>query len=181
MNTGKEPMRTVRAVNELPTQVQPARDLWPGIESRLAAPQAVSRPRRKGWLLWVPPLALAASVALVAIGIWIGAQVQSPAQPAAAGNAGALIRTALMEPGYVRQREQLLHALPAKLKQLPPESQQLVSESLLSIQRAMQNIESELGRDSSNVLLQELLISSCQEEMRVLTAVGNAEGMDGRI
>jgi hypothetical protein len=175
MNTGKEPMRIVRAVNQLPTEVQPARDLWPGIESRLTAPTPGPRSQRKGWFLWAPPLALAASVALVAIGVWIGAQRHAPAQPGmAADGAGALIRTALMEPGYLRQREELLRALPAKLAQLPLESQQRVSDSLQSIQQAMQNIESELGRDASNVLLQELLISSCQEEMRVLTAVSNA-------
>jgi hypothetical protein len=179
MNAGNEPMRKVRAVGELPTDVQPARDLWAGIQAGLAMPQQ-AQPRRSAWRMWGAPLALAASVALVAIGIWIGGQMNRTTQPAVAGNSGALIRTALMDPGYQRQREDLLRDLPAKLAQLPPESRQRVGESLQSIQQAMKTIEAALGHDSSNVLLRELLISTCQEEMRVLTAVGNAEGT-GRI
>lgn len=180
MNTRKEPMRIVRAVNELPTEVQPARDLWSGIESRLAAPQLQQPPHRNAWRKWAPPVALAASVALVAIGVWIGTQFNRPVQPPVMQSAGALIRTAMMDPGYQRHREELLRELPAKLAQLPPESQQRVGDSLKSIQQAMQSIESDLGRDAGNALLQELLISTSQEEMRVLTAVDSA-GMDGRI
>ena len=35
-----------------------------------------------------------------------------------------------------------------------------------------------LGRDPANALLQELLVSSCQEEMRALTAVREAGGQE---
>jgi hypothetical protein len=45
----------------------------------------------------------------------------------------------------------------------------------------MTNIEAELGRDAGNALLQELFISACQEEMRVLTAVDPIGGPNQEI
>jgi hypothetical protein len=79
------------------------------------------------------------------------------------------------------KRQELLSALPEKLASLPPESQQRVKDSLRAVQTAMKNIEAELGRDSGNALLQELLISTCQEEIRVLTAVSDAGGPNQEI
>jgi hypothetical protein len=76
-----------------------------------------------------------------------------------------------MNPGYMSERKLLLDALPGKLQRLPPAAQQRVRESLLAVQTAMKNLEAELGRDAGNALLQELFISTCQEEIRVLTAV----------
>ena len=87
----------------------------------------------------------------------------------------------MTDPGYQSQREELLSALPARLARLPPASRQRVQDSLLAIHTAMKNIETELGRDSGNALLQELLISTCQEEMRVVTAVGDADGSNQEI
>jgi hypothetical protein len=38
----------------------------------------------------------------------------------------------------------------------------------------MQDLEAELGKDPSNALLQELLVNTYQDEMRVLTTVHEA-------
>ena len=37
--------------------------------------------------------------------------------------------------------------------------------------RSIEEIQTALGRDPANALLQELFVNSCQEEMRVLTTV----------
>jgi len=167
----------IRSLRELPQGAAPARDLWPRIESRLA-------PRRRTWAV---PASLAAGVVLVTLGILIGLQVRDPVTPQLAQQpgqqaAGTQIRAALMsDPGYQAQRDELLGALPAKLANLPPDSQQRVRDSLLAVQAAMSTLEAELGRDAGNALLQELLISACQEEMRVLTAVGDADGPNQEI
>jgi hypothetical protein len=167
-----EPARRVHAVSELPKAVAPERDLWPQIHSRLA-------PRRRSWAL---PASLAASVLIAALGFVIGLQVRSTAPTQAASqNAGTLIRAALLNPGYMNERKQLLEALPGKLQRLPPAAQQRVRDSLLAVQTAMTNIEAELGRDAGNALLQELFISACQEEMRVLTAVDPIGGPNQEI
>ena len=95
---------------------------------------------------------------------------------------GALIRAALLsDPGYQRQREELLRALPGKAR--APAAGIAAARQGQPAGRAdsHEHLEAELGRDSSNALLQELLISTCQEEMRVLTAVGDADGPNQEI
>ena len=53
-----------------------------------------------------------------------------------------------------------------------PEAERVkVAASLKTLQRSINEIEAALGKDPANALLQELLVNSCQEEMRVLTVV----------
>ena len=163
----------VHSLQQLAREATPTRDLWPGIQSRLP-------PRRRAWAV---PASLAAGVVLVVAGVLIGLQLRSGAATyVVPPETGTLVRASLMEnPGYQRQREELLQALPEKLQSLPPESQQRVRDSLQSIQTAMDSIEHELGKDSGNILLQEMFLSTRQEEMRVLTTVGYIDGFDEEI
>jgi hypothetical protein len=57
---------------------------------------------------------------------------------------------------------------------MPEDERKKVAASLATLQRSISEIEAALGRDPANALLQELLVSSCQEEMRALTAVRDA-------
>ncbi len=70
----------------------------------------------------------------------------------------------------------MIRDLEAQLKTLPLESQQKVAASLATIRASMKDIQAALGRDPANALLQELLVNSYQDEMRVLTAVHEASG-----
>jgi hypothetical protein len=159
----------VKTLRDMPQEMQPPRDLWLGIEPRL---------KRRTWFV---PTSLAASVVIAMVGLWAGMHMRSGDQQLAGPADVTLIRTALgSDPGYLQQRQALLRALPGKLDRLPPESRQRVQQSLQNLQKAMAAIEEELGRDAGDVLLQELLISTSQEEMRVLTAVGTADGVNGR-
>ena len=54
-------------------------------------------------------------------------------------------------------------------------------DSLQAVQTAIKNIETELGRDAGSALLQELLLSTSQEELRVLTAVDEFGGSNQEI
>jgi hypothetical protein len=188
----------VRSVGELPRDLEPPRDLWPQIEARLerarpAAPALVSASRGAplARLRW---LAAAAMVASVAVGVWIGRDflplrgapgAQAPTAqttpPAAPGNPATLAigPTALdarfvSDPRYERDRAALLKSLQARLAAMPPPARQKVSDSLVAIQRAKEDLESALGKDPSNALLQELLINTYQDEMRALTDVHEA-------
>ena len=69
--------RRVKGLGELPRDIPPARDLWPAIAEAIQADLAMKAVpdtrRRVGW--W-PVAGLAASVALVAVGVFIGQSVR---------------------------------------------------------------------------------------------------------
>jgi len=82
-----------------------------------------------------------------------------------------VIPAALRDAEYRKQREVLLGEVQTKLQAMPAEERAKVAASLETLQRSIAEIETALGHDPANALLQELLVSSCQEEMRALTAV----------
>lgn len=70
MTTGNEE-RPLDALDGLPRSIEPARDLWPDIESRLAPRGATAAPTRRGWGLG----AVAASLAVAFLaGVLLGRQ-----------------------------------------------------------------------------------------------------------
>ncbi|HEV2703297.1 MAG TPA: hypothetical protein VGV09_16845 [Steroidobacteraceae bacterium] len=121
-------------------------------------------------------------VLAVGAGVWIG---QSERTAKLAGNKAEhavappiMASACVSEAQYRRVRTALLSAPAGTLAALPPESRQRVLSSLATVHDAVQDIETELERDSTNSLLQELLLTTCQDETRVLTEVqiaGSAE------
>jgi hypothetical protein len=57
---------------------------------------------------------------------------------------------------------------------MPPATRTKVMASLATIAHARSELEEALGRDPSNALLEELLVNTYQDEMRVLTDVREA-------
>jgi hypothetical protein len=129
-------------------------------------------------------MSLAAVIAALAVGIWLGRSVlpggvaESPPNLSAstgAVNARSVLPASLVtDPRYTKQREAMIESLEAQLQTLPRETQQKVASSLKTIRASMSDIQAALGRDPANALLQELLVNTYQDEMRVLTAVHEA-------
>ena len=185
--------RKVTSLSQLPQALEPARDLWPGIAARLqpstTAAVAVSTPRGTSRLRW---LAAAAMVASVGVGVWIGRSVlpgvHAPAVTTAAVRAAApasqmlagfeaptaLDAAYVTDPRYREQRAALLRSLESRIATLPPATRDKVLASLATIQHAKEDLEQALGKDPGNALLQELLVNTYQDEMRVLTDVHEA-------
>ena len=176
-------MRRVKRLDELARDSPPARDLWPAISAALQADLAMkavpdSR-RRSGWL---PAMGLAASVALVALGVLIGINMKPDgAAPGPTTTAGTsqptnpdLVPAAVRYAEYQKQREQLWTEVQARLEAMPPAERDKVRASLATLKQSITEIETALGRDPANALLQELLVNSRQEEMRALTVVRNS-------
>jgi hypothetical protein len=177
MNSDK---RKVSALQELPGSIEPPRDLWPQIAAQLQpaaplAPPAVRRPWRA--------LAAAAMVASLAVGMFIGRDllplrgVSAPPPPSAqVSPRGETLLDAsyVSDPRYQHQRARLLQSLQARLDRMPAPARAKVVASLATLQRAKEDLEQALGKDPSNALLQELLINTYQDEMRVLTDVHEA-------
>ncbi len=80
----------------------------------------------------------------------------------------------MSDPRYARQRAALLRSLPARLAALPPPARAKVMASLATLKKAKEDLESALGKDPGNALLQELLVDTYQDEMRVLTDMRDA-------
>ncbi|MBV8496990.1 MAG: hypothetical protein JO361_09430 [Gammaproteobacteria bacterium] len=178
--------RQVRSLRELPQAIEPGRDLWPEIEARIGARPARWQPAQLRWL------AAAAMVASVAVGVWIGrsllpggpavppsASIRADGPLVSAARPGALDVRYERDPRYQRERAALLRSLQAQLETMPPATRAKVVSSLETIEHAKQDLEQALGRDPGNALLQELLIDTYQDEMRVLTDVHEA-GEAGR-
>ena len=176
--------KRVNRIDELSKDIPPARDLWPAIAAAIAdqvsadlSMKAVPARRRVGW--W-SVAGLAASVALVSIGVLIGRQFGQPEQPTVAQGTHGNTRTAdpallpasmQRDAEYRKQREELIVQVNAKLAAMPPAERDKVAASLATLRHSINEIQAELGHDPANALLQELLVTSCQEEMRALTTV----------
>ena len=146
-----------------------------------------SSARQSSGLRW---MAAAAVIAALAIGMWIGRSVLPSARPISNPGGGANITASLptnlndsaaalqaayiSDPKYREQRAALMKSVEAKLASLPPDSRAKVISSLATIHKSMQDLEAALGKDPSNALLQELLVNTYQDEMRVLTTVHEA-------
>ncbi len=184
-------LRKVGSLRELPQSIEPAHDLWPGIEAQLTdLPGAqgsggASSPR--GRRMPLPWLAAAAMVTSVAVGVWIGRSLLPGTSAVGTGPASAANRPAVpglaptafdaayvSNPRYEQQRAELVRTLQARLAALPPPTRAKVSASLATIEKAKADLEQALGRDPGNALLQELLVNTYQDEMRVLTDVHEA-------
>ena len=180
--------KKVGSLRDLPRSIEPGRDLWAGIEAKIAAERPASTgvqvPAKRvshAHLRWI---AAAAVIAALAVGMWIGRSFlptggpNSPPMVAHTNppvDGAAVVQAAYFaDPKFRQQHEALVKSLQAKLATLPPESRDKVVASLEAIHKSMRVLEEELGKDPTNALLQELLVNTYQDEMRVLTTVQEA-------
>lgn len=177
--------RRVKRLDELARSVPPARDLWPAIaqaiaeDARSVGMVAATGPRSAAWLR--PAFASAAAVALVALGVFVGMQFGSTTvvTPLAGNRTQTDVMPAsLRDAAYRKQRSELLAEVQVRLDAMPEAERAKIAGSLDTLRRSISEIEAALGRDPANALLQELLVSSCQEEMRVLTTVRDSAGQE---
>jgi len=168
-------VRRVNRIDELAQSLPPARDLWPGIAAAIEADRAEAVRPAHSRSRWLPAVGMAAAVALVTLGVFIGRTI-APAPTMVAGttipqNDAGLLPAAMRDANYRKQRDALLVEVNNQLKAMPAAEREKVAASLATLRRSISDIEAALGRDPANALLQELLVGSCQEEMRALTAV----------
>ena len=183
MNTipfGQKPRETdplLARAAELPKDVEPSRDLWPGIAGRLDA-QPPAR-RAFGW-----PAALAAGMLVAAVSALLTwGLVRDPEsgtavpQQAAAQPAIVPVRYGPNTPLGEKQlaaRDQLLVSLRERLDQLPPATRDSVVKNLAIIQRAADEIDAALAQDPANGLLTDLVLNTYRKELQLYTQVVTA-------
>jgi len=188
----------IRAARQLPREIQPARDLWPEIAAGIH--EASARPQRKPAMVpWY--YAMAAAIAFMGLGGLLtlaiidkggvkGSGTQSTASarvadsssaspadanrasvvPASFGNYGEL------GPEYERARAQLAIGLAERIDRLPPAERAKIERNLTEIRRSLREINVALRLDPNNGLLQELLLSTYQQELAMLANVNQMAG-----
>ncbi len=142
----------------------------------LPASVAVLPPRRRS-AAWTAALGLAATVACLALGIWIGRATLPAADGAAVGSAPgspALAVAFAPDERHARERQALRVQAGLALARLAPPERRKVEASLATLRAAIADLRQALGTDPGNLLLQEMLVNSYQDEIRVLTAVKEA-------
>jgi hypothetical protein len=160
-------------LQSLPREVEPGRDLWPGIASRLE-PRSTRRRHAWTWRIAAAVALVAASslitASLVRHDSWITARLASPTTaapvvPAAFGQARGL------GVGYEMARRQLAADLRQRLAGMPPSARQKLVANLAVMRRAADDINAALARQPGDPLLEELLLNTYQDELGVLASV----------
>ncbi len=170
MNTPEDEDLALRAkLQRLPRSVEPERELWAGIHSAItpaATPFAPVSQRRSISIRW----AIAASVASLAVGVFITRALQrEPAPPMAAAAAQAAYSFVPASTDAVRIK--LRESCAVQLANLPPAARAKVEQDLLLIKHAVADIQSALARDPGNALLQDLLVTTYQNELDTLANI----------
>lgn len=158
----------LRRAGELPRNIEPSRDLWPGIEAEIRRPRREnpyrSQPPSLGWLA-------AAAAALVvlssAVTLWV---VRNPPPPQGVlwGPSPELASLSASEPDYLQARAALLAALEDRRASLSPETMRVVEENLAAMDTALRSMKAALEKDPGNRGLAELIEATYREEIRLL-------------
>lgn len=161
------------ALKSLPRDIEPSRDLWPGIRAVIEAtpPSSIKSPRapqRPGLGLWGQ---LAAGIALVIVSSTATyVATRQPSQPPATlvsvANDGGDIAAE-----YLRARAELDRQFSERIAKLPPATRAKLVGNLADVRRAADEILANLAEHPSDPLLYELLISTYRSEAQLLASV----------
>lgn len=175
-----------RALASLPKDIAPSRDLWAGIQAEIGsdAPPQVHAPthRPRTWMRMAAGvlLVLASSVTTYVITqrsaeqkilqVRESAQKQLQAAPAAPVMPVSFAQDTLGEE-YMRARTMLDAEFQRQLVTLPPVTRTKLERNLADLRRAASEISATLAEHPNHPLLQELLLSTYQNELALLASV----------
>jgi anti-sigma factor RsiW len=173
--------RLLAHATALPGSVTPPRDLWPGIERRIA--------RSRGWvalLAWRSPTLLAAAAVLVALAaVFVlreqAGTVGTAEMPVGGADAGAALRPvsgvtedpvlAQAEREYEAAANALIAALQQRQDDLAPGTIAGVQENLEVIDHALVEVRRALAKDPHNPELNRMLVATHRKKVDVLQRV----------
>lgn len=170
--------RLLERAAALPQELEPGRDLWPGIAARLRGPRVLGfspkggpRPRR------ARPLGLlAAAAALVAVSSAVTALLMRPEpRPEPGGERSLLTVTApeadpllKAERDYERAAAELMAALEEQRDLLSPETRESIEANLTVMDRALADLRAALESDPGNRELARLFNTTHRKRVELL-------------
>jgi phosphoglycerate-specific signal transduction histidine kinase len=158
-----------QALASLPLEIEPARDLWPGIE------QATRGATRYRW-----PVAMAASAALFTLvgtlswSVWHHTAGEPMAAQPVSVRSGPQRRVSYELPqdsAYQAARGALERTFEERLQLLAPATRERVQQDLAIIRKANADIQEALRADPASPLLLQLMRSTWQQEINLYTTV----------
>ena len=175
---------------ELPKEIEPAHDLWPGIAARLAEAPRESRPRSFSW-----PAALAAGFVVASVSALLtwgllrdagtGAQnqvatIQEQDPRDRAGQLRAQLRH--HREGTRSSATSSLARFREKFGQLKPETREAIVKNLAVMQTAADQIDAALAKDPASGMLKGFLVGTYKQELQLYSSVVTAgDGLARRI
>ena len=147
----------VAGARTLPTSIEPARDLWGGIASRLGKRETVNGKR------WLRVALAAAAVIVIAVGLYR----LLPTSTVFYRPAGSWVA---VDADFNRSVAELTRILDAQRDRLSPETVALLERNLQVIDRAIAESRAALARDSgaANTELRELVAAAARQKVELL-------------
>lgn len=170
--------RLMQKAAELPRDIHPERDLWADIEAGIDAPAPSMLP-------WRRYLAQAAAVLLLVGGssgltyLALGGDARRVSPVVQAGEQALPLNANVanfgeqytLGPDFQDARRDLEGRLERELDRLSPSARSDVEANMQTIRTAINEISAALSEEPDNVLLQELLLSTYQEELSLMRKV----------
>lgn len=164
---------------ELPKDIEPPRDLWPGIAARLGEAPRESRDRGFRW-----PMALAAGFAVAAVSALLtwGLMRPSPAPaPTVVAQQPAPTPDDIVPVSYgpnsgltaaeLAARDALVAQFRESFTKLKPETRVAIVKNLAVMQAAANEIDAALARDPASRMLRGMLFGTYKQELQLYSAV----------
>ena len=166
------------AASQLATEIAPSRDLWPGIEGAIKAPQTPWFAQAAAVLLLVG----ASSMVTYSVLKYDEANTPQPVVQIVPSNLtferAAFGGEHTLESVYGRAAGDVESSLDRELENLSPEAREDVKRNLAVIRQAITDISQALEEEPNNGFLQELLVEAYRNELALMNRVG---GMTQRV
>lgn len=158
--------------SELPREIQPAHDLWPGILARIAAKPATGR----SWWLQLAAAGIALAVLSIPLSVWWTGQQdgddrQSLHAVSVEDEVSDRAQVARSEDGVLLARTDLVTAIERHRDVLEDETLQILEENMGVLDQAIGELRTALDEDPQNLRLRMLLASRYQQERKLLQKV----------
>lgn len=163
------PARLREAIDDLPREVQPAADLWPGIRAAIEAERvhALPAPGARGRRM-VPLRAAAAAALLVAataggLAWWARTPPDAELAPVA-----TLPGPAVSFASYERSAAELADLYARRAGNLDPETREVLERSMRTIDAALDDAREALARDPNSAYIREFVESAWRHKLDFL-------------